>query len=157
MLNFFLDTNIMFLQILCFFVILLIVITYFKINSVIIIKLSQCLGFIFGIISLVIIVPIYAIYQEEPNKAFLEKINVNDYFSNDYASLGFGICYKNNYTGETCLNYLKYFENKIKEERAEKKEKAEKEKAEKEKAEKEQEEKAKKEEIIKENIEKLNF
>lgn len=78
---------------------------------------------------------------EKPSEAYLKKMNIPSEEAEKYNNLGFGFCYRDNYTGETCLNYLKYFENKIKEEQAEK-EKVEKEKAE-------------KEEIIKENIEKM--
>ncbi|ELR1781309.1 hypothetical protein QSL37_001318 [Campylobacter jejuni] len=52
-----------------------------------------------------------------PNQAYIKKlekenimINPYDFIFSGYKTLGFGICEKNNYTGETCLNYLKYFE-----------------------------------------------
>ncbi|TKX28922.1 hypothetical protein [Campylobacter estrildidarum] len=70
---------------------------------------------------------------KEPNPTYLDNLKIPNNISSRFymTNLGFGICYRDNYTGETCLNYLKYFENKNKEE---------------------QEEKTKKEKTIKENI-----
>lgn len=42
------------------------------------------------------------------------KDKFKEQFSSMSNTLGFNLCYENNYTGETCLNYLFYRENKIK-------------------------------------------
>ncbi|EAI3824169.1 hypothetical protein XJ45_07780 [Campylobacter coli] len=42
------------------------------------------------------------------------KDKFKEQFSSMPDTLGFNLCYENNYTGETCLNYLFYCENKIK-------------------------------------------
>ncbi|EGK4368413.1 hypothetical protein ACT0P0_000146 [Campylobacter jejuni] len=44
------------------------------------------------------------------------KDKIKEQFSSIPNTFGFNLCYENNYTGETCLNYLFYFENKIKNE-----------------------------------------
>ncbi|EKQ0706365.1 hypothetical protein P4Q13_001663 [Campylobacter jejuni] len=44
------------------------------------------------------------------------KDKIKEQFSSIPKTFGFNLCYENNYTGETCLNYLFYFENKIKNE-----------------------------------------
>ncbi|EAL8118332.1 hypothetical protein DW529_08960 [Campylobacter jejuni] len=44
------------------------------------------------------------------------KDKIKEQFSSIPNTFGFNLCYENNYTGETCLNYLFYFENKIKDE-----------------------------------------
>ncbi|TKX33452.1 hypothetical protein [Campylobacter taeniopygiae] len=83
-----------------------------------------------------IVIIVCCLKAEEPNSAYLDNLKIpnNSLARTFMTNLGFGICYRDNYTGETCLNYLKYFENKNKEE---------------------QEEKAKKEEAINENIKEL--
>lgn len=42
------------------------------------------------------------------------KDKIKEQFNSIPNTFGFNLCYENNYTGETCLNYLFYFENKIK-------------------------------------------
>lgn len=44
------------------------------------------------------------------------KDKIKEQFSSIPNTFGFNLCYENNYTGETCLNYLFYFENKVKDE-----------------------------------------
>ncbi|EJF4587068.1 hypothetical protein M8O61_001708 [Campylobacter coli] len=44
------------------------------------------------------------------------KDKIKEQFSSIPNTFGFNLCYENNYTGKTCLNYLFYFENKIKDE-----------------------------------------
>ncbi|EAI4085129.1 hypothetical protein APU48_08325 [Campylobacter jejuni] len=44
------------------------------------------------------------------------KDEIKEQFSSIPNTFGFNLCYENNYTGKTCLNYLFYFENKIKDE-----------------------------------------
>ncbi|HDZ4963011.1 TPA: hypothetical protein RTG15_001882 [Campylobacter jejuni] len=44
------------------------------------------------------------------------KDKIKEQFSSIPNTFGFNLCYENNYTGKTCLNYLFYFENKIKNE-----------------------------------------
>lgn len=44
------------------------------------------------------------------------KDKIKEQFSSIPNTFGFNLCYENNYTGKTCLNYLSYFENKIKDE-----------------------------------------
>ncbi|EDP3589484.1 hypothetical protein GRX18_09795 [Campylobacter jejuni] len=44
------------------------------------------------------------------------KDKIKEQFSSIPNTFGFNLCYENNYTGKTCLNYLFYFENKVKDE-----------------------------------------
>ncbi|EEV5427943.1 hypothetical protein HFM22_000839 [Campylobacter coli] len=70
-----------------------------------------------GGINIIVFIAIFISQARIPNQAYtykLKKENIvikpyNFLYSN-YNTLGFGICENDNYTGETCLNYLKYFE-----------------------------------------------
>lgn len=109
MLNFILDLN---SQILVF-----ILVVFFPIFLFL-----SCIDpkFFIGFFSTGLLIIMIWIGIEKPSEAYLKKMNIPSEEAKKYNNLGFGFCHKNNYTGETCLNYLKYFENKIKEERAEK-------------------------------------
>ncbi|HDZ5014926.1 TPA: hypothetical protein RTG52_001790, partial [Campylobacter jejuni] len=74
-----------------------------------------------GINNIALFMTIFTSQAKIPNQAYIKKLEKENIIIepynvlfNHYNTLGFGICENNNYTGETCLNYLKYFEEKEK-------------------------------------------
>ncbi|EAH5847120.1 hypothetical protein ACLWQU_001728 [Campylobacter jejuni] len=70
-----------------------------------------------GGINIIVFIAIFTSQAKIPNQAYIYKlkkenivIKAYDFLYSNYNTLGFGICENDNYTGETCLNYLKYFE-----------------------------------------------
>ncbi|EGK8009097.1 hypothetical protein IO405_001516 [Campylobacter lari] len=171
MLNFILDSD--FCLLLSSLFLITIVIFYFFlkkkgfiINNITITELFQIFSLTFG--SIIII---SFIFSAKPDEKFINSLKENNiinqetlsaYLSNDGYSvntLGFGICKRNNYNGETCHDYLRYVISSLKTKQEElKKEHQEKLKKEQEKLQKEQVEKQKEQIKLKEkneNIENL--
>ncbi|EAL0061710.1 hypothetical protein PQO74_000450 [Campylobacter lari] len=171
MLNFILDSD--FCLLLSSLFLITIVIFYFFlkkkgfiINNITITELLPIFSLTFG--SIIIISFIFSAKPDEKfinslkEKNIINQETLSAYLSNDDYSvntLGFGICKRNNYNGETCHDYLRYVISSLKTKQEElKKEYQENLKKEQEKLQKEQVEKQKEQIKLKEkneNIENL--
>lgn len=111
------------LTIIMVFTLIFILNKFFKTNK----SIAPSLGLL-GVANMIVLTIIFIFQAKIPNQAYINKLKkeniviepYNVLFSN-YNTLGFGICEKNNYTGKTCLNYLKYFEEKEKRKEKQKK------------------------------------
>ncbi|MBT0826957.1 hypothetical protein KJQ85_07855, partial [Campylobacter lari] len=166
MLNFILDLDFRgFLF--CFFLITIVIFLFFLkkkgfiINNITTTEWLKILYLTFGPIII-----IHIIFSAKPDEKFINSLKENNiinqetlsaYLSNDSYSvntLGFGICKRNNYNGETCHDYLRYVISSLKTKQEElKKEHQENLKKEQEKLQKEQVEKQKEQIKLKEKNE----